>query len=466
MKFMTNTIWDKLRAAITGHSMISVGDHILVGLSGGADSVCLLTMLNHMKTEYQLKISAAYIDHGFRPSETPAEIAFCREVCSKMNVAFEMGNIDPASYAKSEGLNKQEAARELRYQALRKIAAEKGCNRIALAHNADDQAETVLMRLIRGSGSAGLTGIPPVRKPFIRPLIRTTRTEIEEYLKKDGAEYVTDSSNLKDDYLRNRIRHQLIPEIERINPDFIATVTRTTDIIMEEDRWFEIQVTKTLMKLISRKSDTTIELFLMPMEALDKALLRRVLRRAVAETRGLRRLGHVHIEDLIRLVKYGRSGDRLYLPDSVRAIKAYSTLIMTSEKPARLSEYSVSGPGEYMLAEASQILSLKIIPREEMEDLGDGKIIACLDAEKVSFPMTVRGRRDGDFFYPLGLGKKKKIQDFFTDEKIPRDLRDIVPLIVNGPDIALVAGFRVDDRFKVDHNTRKALVVEVKRLKI
>lgn len=446
--------------------MIAVGDHILVGLSGGADSVCLLTMLNHMKAEYELTVSAACIDHGFRPSETPAEIDFCRLLCSKLDITFETRKIDPAAFAKREGLNKQEASRDLRYKALQEIAANKGCNRIALAHNADDQAETVLMRLIRGSGSLGLTGIPPVRKPFIRPLIRVSRLEIEAYLESEAMEYVTDSSNIKDDYLRNRIRHHLIPEIKKINRDFVDTVTRTTDIIMEEDRYFEIQVTKTLMKLISRKSDTTIELFLMPMESLDKALLRRVLRRAVAETRGLRRIGLIHIEDIIRLIKYGRSGDRLYLPDSIRVIKAYSTLILTSAKPARLSEYSLDGPGDIMLDESSQILSVKIEPREDIETLGDGKNVACLDADKVAFPLIVRPRRDGDFFYPLGLGKRKKIQDFFTDEKVPRDLRDVVPLLVSGADIALVAGFRVDDRFKVNHNTKRTLIVKMKRLKI
>jgi tRNA(Ile)-lysidine synthase len=463
---MKNTIWNKIRAAVTGHSMLAVGDHILVGLSGGPDSVCLLTLLAQMKAEYGLTVSAAYIDHRFRPAETPSEIAFCGSLCSKLGVAFETREINPAEYAEREGLNKQEASRELRYQALRDIAAGMGCNKIALAHNADDQSETVLMRLIRGSGSLGLAGIPPVRRPFIRPLIRVSRREIEAYLKEEGADYVTDSSNLKDDYLRNRIRHHLIPEIKKINPDFVDTVTRATDIIMEEDRYFEIQVTKTLMKLISRKSDTTIELFLTPMESLDKALLRRVLRRAVAETRGLRRLGLIHIEDLIRLVKYGRSGDRLYLPDAIRAIKAYSTLILTSEKPARLAEYAIQGPGNYMLNETSQVLSLRLEAREDVDDLGDGKNIACLDADKIAFPVIVRPRRDGDFFYPFGLGRRKKLQDFFTDEKVPRDLRDVIPLLTSGPEIALVVGFRVDDRYKVDHNTKSILIAETRRIKI
>lgn len=446
--------------------MISVGDHILVGLSGGADSVCLMTMLHHVKAEYGLKISAAYIDHGFRPNETPAEITFCRGLCSGLDIDFETRAIEPAAYARQEGMNKQEASRELRYRALQEIAAEKGCNRIALAHNADDQAETVLMRLIRGSGSLGLSGIPPVRKPFIRPIIRISRMEIEDFLEKENSDYVTDSSNLKDDYLRNRIRHHIIPAIKNINRDFVGTVTRATDIIMEEDRYFEIQVTKTLMKLITRKSDTTIELFLMPMESLDKALLRRVLRRAVAETRGLKGLGLVHIEDLIRLIKYGRSGDRLYLPDSIRAVKAYSTLVLTSEKPPCLSEYTLSEPGDIVLPGTAQTLSFGIVEREEVEDLGDGRDIACLDADRVEFPLTIRPRKTGDFFYPLGFGKRKKIQDFFVDEKIPRDLRDAIPLLISRDDIALVVGFRVDDRFKVNDNTKRTLIVKTKRLKI
>ena len=461
---MQNSIIDNVKETIKKHSMIATGDRILVGLSGGADSVCMLTILKALSTEYYITISAAYIDHGFRPDETPNEIDFCKKLCSGLGIDFITRSIDPAAHSKREKLNRQDASRELRYSALRDIAAEKNCSRIALAHTADDLAETVLMHLIRGSGPLGLAGIPPVRKPFIRPLISISRKEVEEHVSKEGSGHVTDSSNMKDDYLRNRIRHFIIPAIKNINREFISTVIRTTDIRREEERYLEIQVTKTLMKLISRKSDSAIELFLLPMVALDTAILRRVLRRALAETSGLKGLGLVHVEDIIKLIKHGRSGNRIYLPHSIRAIKGYATLILTSDAPARLSEYSLAGPGEVTLVESSQVIVARVFDKVDVEGLGDGKRLVCLDADAAEFPLIIRPRKTGDFFYPLGMGKRKKIQDFFVDEKIPRDRRDIIPLLISRDNIVLVAGLRVDDRFKVNDNTRRVLVLEVSPL--
>lgn len=437
----------------------------MTGLSGGADSVCLLTVLSKLRDALGIDLSAAYIDHGFRPDETPAEMEFCSKLCKERNIAFTTRNIEAKEYAEKEGLNKQEAARELRYRALEEIAAQNGANKIAFAHNADDQAETLLMHLVRGSGPLGLSGIPPVRGRIIRPLIETERGEIEEFLSKEGLDYVTDSSNLKDDYLRNRIRHFIMPSLKNINKDLIQAILRTTSIFRDEERYFEILVTKTLMKMISRKSDSTIELFLGPMEYMDTALLRRVLRRALSKTKSLRGLGLDHIEDLIKLIKSGQSGDRIYLPHSIRAIKAYATLILTSEEPPRLSEYVINGPGEVVLKEASVVLSLSIVERDEIDDLGDGKKIASLDAGKLTFPLSIRPRKTGDFFYPGGFGNKKKIQDYFVDEKVPRDERDSVPLLINNDDIVWIAGHRIDDRYKVDDNTGRVLLLEIRPMK-
>ena len=463
---MLKTLADKVKTTITKYSMISGGDRILVGLSGGADSASLLTVLLKLKDDLGIEISAAYIDHGLRPRETPDEIEFCRKLCSDRQLPFAVRKIDVKSYADREGLNKQEAARKLRYGALEDIAYETGANKIAMAHNADDQAETLLMHLVRGSGPLGLSGIPPVRGRIIRPLIETEREEIEIFLLHEGIEYVTDSSNLKDDYLRNRLRHFIVPSLKNINRDFIQAVLRTTNIISDEERYFDILVTKTLMKLISRKSNALIELFLSPMEYMDTVLLRRVLRRALTETKSLRGLGLDHIEDLIRLIKSGRSGDRIYLPNSIRAIKAYATLIMTSEMPVKLSDYIISEPGEVVLKEASLVLRPSIHGKDpEDDDLGDGRKIACLDADKLAFPLLVRPRRSGDYFYPLGFGNRKKIQDYFVDEKIPRDERDVVPLLTNNNDIAWVIGHRVDDRFKVDDNTKRVLRLEIRPMK-
>jgi tRNA(Ile)-lysidine synthase len=446
--------------------MLSGNDKILVGLSGGIDSVCLVTILNNISTEFGTEISAAYIDHGLRPDEIPAEIEFCKQLCEKLGLSFATKKINPSSYAKQEGLSKQEASRELRYRALLNIAAETGCSKIALAHNADDLAETILMHLVRGSGPLGLAGIPPVRKPFIRPLIDIPRKAIEEFAAAEGTSFVTDSSNMTDNYLRNRIRHSIVPALKNINKDFITTVCRTAEILRQEERYFEIQVTKTLMKLISRKTDSSIELFLLPMEALDIALLRRVLRRAVNETRGLKSLGLIHIEALIKLIKAGKSGDRIYLPDTIRAIKSYSTLILTAGAPAKLTECLLQESGEIHLEEASRVISSLICEKDILEDFGDGKLIACLDADKITFPLTIRSRKPGDFFYPLGMSKPKKIQDFFVDSKIPRDERDVIPLLLNKDEIIWVIGRRVDDRYKVTDNTIRVLRLQLRTSKI
>ncbi len=463
---MKKNITDKVKDTLAKYSMTSGGDKILVGLSGGADSICLLALLHILKGELGIDLSAAYIDHGLRPDETPAEIAFCSRICGERKIPFDTRKIEVKSHAAAEGMNKQEAARVLRYKALEEMAAETGANKIALAHNADDQAETLLMHLARGSGPLGLAGIPPVRGRIIRPLAETERGEIEDFLTKEGLDYITDSSNLKNDYLRNRVRHFIIPAFKNINRDFIGAVLRTTNIFRDEERYFEILVTKTLMKLISRKSDSCIELFLAPTEYMDTVLLRRVLRRAIAETKSLRGLGLDHIEDLIRLIKSGRSGDRIYLPHSIRAIKSYATLILTSEPPARLTEYAINEPGEVVLKESSLVLRLSVCARDpEDDDFGDGKKVACMDADKLPFPLIVRPRRSGDYFFPIGFGNRKKIQDYFVDEKIPRDERDAVPILTAGDQIACIIGRRVDERVKVDDNTKKVLRLEIRPMK-
>lgn len=477
----------KVGGIINKYHMLAHGDHVLVGLSGGPDSVCLLTVLNRLKPELGISLSAAYIDHGLRPDEIPYEIELCRDLCSSMDMPFITRPIDVKSYMEEKKLNKQEAARELRYKALDETAVEKAANKVALGHNADDQAETIIMRLFRGAGPSGLSGIPPIRSQksvgatisgdphredgrqkvdIIRPLIEIERHEIEDFLETEGIGFVIDSSNLGQEYLRNKIRHLIIPAAKKINMDVVKTLSRTADIFRDEERYFEILVTKTLMKLITRKTDNAIELFLCPLEAMDAVMLRRVLRRAIDETKGLHGIGFIHIEEIMSLIKSGKSGDRIYLPKDIRVIKGYSTIIITSEKPTKLGAYVIDSPGETIVKESSIVLHSAIMGVDEVKDYGDAQKSAIIDADKVHFPMTIRGRLQGDFFYPLGFGKKKKLQDYFVDEKIPRDERDAVPLLISGNNIVWVIGYRLDERYRVDKNTKRVLKFEVKPLKI
>jgi len=453
---------DKVKTTIKKHSMLYEKDRILVGLSGGPDSVCLLLLLNQLKDEYKLDLHAIYIDHGLRPDEIPDEIEFCKKLCGNLNISFITKSIDVISYAKELGLNKQEAARELRYRSFDDAALEIGANKIALAHNADDQAETFFMRILRGSGQKGLSGIPPVRGKIIRPLIETQRDEIEEFLKGSSQSYVVDSSNIKKDYFRNWLRLTVMPEFTKKNPDLINTISRVSDIIREEDNYLELIVTKTLMKLIPKKTDKTIELFLVPLENMDRVILRRVLRRAIDAVKGLRGINFIHIEDIIGLIKNGDSGDRLYLPKGIRVIKGYSTLILTSELPVKIGTYTLDVPGEVVLREAGVLIQTSLLDAQTTEFSEKGKDTAFFDADKVKAPLPIRARKEGDFFYPSGFGKRKKLQDFFVDEKIPRDERDKIPLVLSGEDIVWIAGYRGDERFKITSDTEKIVMLEIK----
>ncbi|MBI4697713.1 MAG: tRNA lysidine(34) synthetase TilS [Nitrospirae bacterium] len=432
----------KIKETINKYSMLTEGDRILIGLSGGPDSVCLAIILHEFIADFNLTLNAVYVDHGLRPDEVENEKTFCREFCEKLGLGFYTRYIDVIQYADKNNLNRQEAARELRYQAYNEVSKETGAAKIALGHTADDQIETFFMRLLRGAGPAGLTGIPPIRsgsgvRPacrtgrgqgsgvqgstlIIRPLIGIERKHIEEFLASDSSPitcrasrpFMVDSSNLKSDYLRNWIRSSVITGLKKRNPSLVQNICRTTDIMREEERYFEIIVTKTLMKLVSGKTDSRINLFLAPLEAMNKVILRRVLRRAVEVTKGLRGMQFIHIEGIINLIKHGKPGDRIYLPKGLRVIKNYSTLVMTTDIPKSLGCYAVSMPGEVVLGESGYVL--KAFLAEKIEDRGDGKTTAILDADKLRNTLHLRATKNGDFFYPLGFGRRKKLQDFFV----------------------------------------------------
>jgi tRNA(Ile)-lysidine synthase len=455
---ITDAFIGAIWGTIQRQAMLQQGDSVLVGLSGGPDSVCLLHLLHRIRERLNLTLHAVYINHNLRPDEVPGEVSLCEKTCRELGVNFVLKSVDVAGHQRQQGLSRQEAARDLRYKAFDEAAAAIGAAKIALAHNADDQAETIFMRLIRGSGPKGLGGIPPKRGRVIRPLIETERSLIEQFLATESISYVTDSSNLKPDYLRNSFRLSVMPELKKINPNLLHTVMTTSSILQEEERYLEIIVTKTLMKLISRKTPHRIELFLSPLERLETVILRRVLRRAIDGTDGLRGIGFVHIEDIIRLLKNGRPGDRIYLPKGIRVIREYALLTITSEEPVRIADYLLRPGDEIAVVGAGVVIRASLEEGPGVPgDLGDGKSSVLLDAGKLTFPLTIRARRCGDFFYPHGFGKRRKLQDYLVDEKVPRDEREQIPVLVSGGDIVWIAGYRSDERFRPSDDTKKYL---------
>lgn len=453
----------KVVQTVRKYSMLSGGERVLTGLSGGPDSVALLHVLDELKDTFNLTLHALYINHGLRPEEIPDEIELCRDLAESLGITFKVEEAGVKALSERDGLSIQEAARRLRYGAFEEYAHKMEADRIATGHHADDQAETVIMRLLRGSGPKGLSGIPPVRGRIIRPLIESERVEIIDYLKKNGFRYMVDTSNLKMKYQRNRMRQEILPLLREYNPNLTGTLCRTADIHREENKYLEVKVTESLMRVISRKGEESAELFLSPLQNMDKVILRRALMRIVEETRGLRGVGLEHIERIINLIFTGSSGSRVQLPGGIRAVKGYSTLTITSAKPERPGEYTLTLPGETVLKEAGILLISTIADKEPGS--ADGKSAAVFDLDKLQFPLTVRPRRAGDFFYPMGFGKRKKLQDYLVDEKVPRELRDSVPLLISGDDIIWVVGHRADDRYKAAGACNRVLRITVKLLR-
>ncbi|HIJ60761.1 MAG TPA: tRNA lysidine(34) synthetase TilS [Nitrospirae bacterium] len=464
---------NRVLETVNKFSMINTGDSILIALSGGADSSAITVFLAEIRQQYSLNLHAVYINHQLRPKEIDEEISHSKRLCESLDINFTEGTIDVKGYCKKHNISLQEGARQLRYEYLNTKSEELTCGKIAIAHNADDQAETVLMRLIRGTGVSGLAGIPPKRGKIIRPFIETSRVEIEDYLISKveslnldkNKPFIMDSSNLKDDYLRNKIRLQLMTEIKKINKDFINIIKRTTDIIRDEERYFDILVTKSLMKMISRKGEGYIELFWQPMESMDRAILRRLIRRAVDEVKDLKSISFINIEDIIDLIKKGKSGARIYINKDMRVIKGYSTLKITTLKTISIEQQTISSEGQFAIREASLVMDISLCSKDDCNFIEEPRQVVLIDADKAKFPLVIRARKAGDYFYPLGFGKRKKIQDFFVDEKIPRDERDVVPLLANEKDIIWIAGYRLDDRYKVDKDTKRVLKCLIRPLK-
>lgn len=343
-------IKDKAKRTINRFRMLSPGDTVLVGVSGGPDSMALLYLLMDIKDEYGIGLKIAHLNHGFR-KEAAEEAEFVRERAVSLGLEAVIRFIDVPSIKEREGLSSQEAAREARYAFFEEAAMEAGANKIALAHTSDDQAETVLIRLLRGSGPLGLSGIPPVRRMgrhesgvgsresiIIRPLIDCSRREIEGFLSERKIPFVTDSSNLKMDYMRNRVRMELIPFLEGYNPNIKETLTRTALLARQDNQFLDMEADKIYKTLSSRQSAVGSQEITMDFKAirgLHPAIASRVTRNAIEGVKGdLKRISFQHIAEILNLMDLGEGRWTLHLPD-VTVSRGHDKLIFKRGKGRR-----------------------------------------------------------------------------------------------------------------------------------
>ena len=463
---------EKVKETIKKHGMLSSGDRVVVGVSGGPDSVALLHILKELAPRLMISLSIAHLNHRFRGRDSDRDAEYVQELAKKLNLPIIVESRDVPAFIKKEGLSPEDGARRARYDFFARVAKQIKADKIALGHNADDQAETVLMRLLRGSGREGLGGIPPVRDleaqsqkiQIIRPLIETTRDEIKKYLKENRIKSRLDASNIEPVYLRNRIRLKLLPLLAKYNPNIKSILVRTAQLLREEDRYLEEIVNRHLKQMIKRRGEEKITLDITKLSSLPSPIQRRLLRESVGLIKGDKLdINLAHIEDILNLSK-ARGRASLDLPGNILVTKEYRRLSIGFKKEKKVSSfnYFLKVPGITKIPEIGLSFRAKILKGTPKTLKEGSKEKAYFDYERLKAPLSLRNREEGDRFQPLGMRGSKKLKDFFMDEKIPFQKRERTPLLLSGKEIIWVVGHRISDRAKVTNKTKKVLMVEVK----
>ncbi len=462
---------------IKKNELISYGDGIVVGISGGYDSVCLLHILYTISEEYSLKLYPVHINHMLRGDEAVRDEDFVKSFCSSLNLVPVLKRIDIAKKAREEKLSLEEAGRNARYEEFEGVLKKTGASKIAVAHSRNDQVETLLMRIFRGTGPEGLKGIEYKRDNIIRPLLDTDRTAIENYVEEWGLEAITDSSNLHTDYFRNRIRLKVIPEINKAaEKDITENLLRLSKIIVADEDYLRYNSELYYQSAVLEKSTDYLALELKALAQSHEAICSRVLRTAYTDLSGsITGLEYVHIDKLLQLIYSGRTGAGLDLPLGYRAIRTYNSIIFQKQgqKEAEDFQYNLEVPGETKLLHNNGIINTEILniqKAEEFIQLANSKKVfntGVFDYEKIlnrlsygeDLHLVVRNRRNGDIFKPLKSNGTKKLKEYFIDNKISVDQRAAFPLISINKEIIWIIGNKTSDNYKVTDNTKSVLII-------
>ena len=420
-----------------------------------------------LSDDYGLELGVAHFHHGMRQDAAAKDAAFVEKTARRLSLPFYFGKKSAPRYARRHRLSLEEAGRCLRYEFLEKTAADNGYGPIALGHHLQDNAEQVLMNLIRGAGPLGLAGIPPRRGSFIRPLIQVDKEEILAFLSAGNIPYQTDATNNDPRFVRNRVRGELLPLLKnRFNPNVVRTLARSAEVLGREEAWLSHLAREAETRCLEPGPANTVRLNLKTFNALDPALGRRVVRRAVQKVKtDLRRVTRFHVEAVMELAASAISGRGLDLPGGVGAGVKDGRLVFSKEKSRpRPPDFSlfIPGPGAFQIPEINASIRVERIGADEAARLlGASGFSAVVDEDKAPFPFRVRPVCPGDRFTPLGCPGTQKLKKFFIDHKVPPEDRRRALVFESGGDIVWVAGHRIDHGARIRSGTKKALVLEV-----
>lgn len=467
---------DKISSYVKKYHMIAEGDTIIAGISGGADSVCLLLVLCELQKSLPFVIRAVHIEHGIRGEASRADEQFVQALCDKLGIPLVCYHYDVPKLAKEWGNSLEEAGRKLRYEtfareaesAARAKEVEKSATaiqailakqvKIAVAHHENDNAETVLHHLVRGSALQGLAGIAPVRGNLIRPLLCVTREEIEEFLKQRGQSYCIDATNYELEYTRNRIRHEVLPVLTQINGQAVSHMAYSAEVLRETQEYMQMQskrleetaVTKTEEGLLVNREEVWKE----------PVILRRLLlHRQICELAGSSRdIAASHVNAVLELFdrQVGRS---INLPYGICAKRVYEGVYFTETKEKTAGEKPFWGQAA-PLPKCDSFRCRIFENNERREEIPKKKYTKWFDYDKIKDNLCVRNRQKGDYFWLNEGGDRKKLKQYFVDEKIPQDMRNTILLVAEGEHIVWVVGYRISAKYKVTENTERVLEIQ------
>lgn len=485
-KFARDKIIIKALKTIEFSSMMKSGDRILISISGGPDSTFLTHLLYLMRPVLNLTLFGFCLDHMTRNGESAKDALFVEKLCRELDIELFRQKIDVQKWCRSNIFSFQEGARKLRMEKLLEISKENNIERIATGHNADDNIETFLMYLMRGAGARGLSGIKPVSGKFIRPLIDIFRKDIIAYLDNKKISYCVDRTNIENIYFRNRVRNILIPFISKhFLKSFKSNVLRSINILKCEDEFLRRYSAAKLAEIASIKRSETgkyaalIEIPVLKIKEEARAVQRRIVLSAIEMTSGtLENISFKNIDDILRICSLGGESKIIQPEEKIRVFKIGSYIYFMNVDYIRLlpDEFKQFLKSNGKVDTEKSGKEIKVGTKVKLRDFNLGlssellKISkdkikfnevknteAFLDYEKIKPPIRVRTWKRGDKFYPLGMQKEKKLQDFFIDSKIPIHLRKLVPVFIDREKIIWVGKYRIDNRVRITEDTKEAL---------
>jgi tRNA(Ile)-lysidine synthase len=456
---------------IEREALIPTGTRVMVACSGGGDSVALASLLCELASEASWSVAGLlHVNHGLRGVSADEDEAFCRDLAGRLGLPITVERSDVASRARAERTSVETAGHRIRYELFERMVREGRADRVATGHTRDDQAETVLLRLIRGAGPVGLAGIRPRAGSVVRPLLDIRRRELREYLVRRGLPHREDPSNRDERILRNRVRHRLVPFlVEHFSPAITDVLARGAVIAKDDADWLDHAANAAAPQIV-QCTEGRFEVDPVRLAAEPPAVARRVAR-DLLERAGGRRVGFDHVERLRRMAEAGAAVRAAADFPGCRAERRGSTLRLTrrrgrGERAARAVagagfEYALAVPGSLEIADTGMRIAAERGARPARL-VARGNVVA-LPAERITVPLTVRSWRPGDVFRPLGLGgRTKKLQDFFVDRKVPRGRRGAVPLVVDARlGIVWVAGHAVAEGARVHDSDEGVIILEI-----